>query len=134
MSILIDFKKAKVWKEVLMFLTKPRVLFSLFSCASLLRSPASCAFSMSSRRVVHPEKFLFYDHEHRGKEVTTQDNLSLYCAGDSSSKNGVLVVPDSLGWNGGRVRNIADYFADNKCLAVIPSITGTSMGTEGSKV
>ncbi len=79
------------------------------------------------------EKFLFRDYEPRGQIVTNQDNIELYRSGRRGCKNGVIMIPDTMGWNGGRIRNLADFFGDNDCVAVIPNISGTSIGGYGGK-
>jgi hypothetical protein len=84
-------------------------------------------------RGVNAEKFLFRDYEPRGNIVTNQDNIELYRAGRKGCKNGVIVIPDTMGWNGGRIRNLADFFGDNDCIAVIPNVSGTSIGGYGGE-
>lgn len=60
--------------------------------------------------------------------------LELYCAGDASStKKGVLLLPDIWGWNSGRIRNVADMFASVGYFAVIPKLMVPCLegGTDG---
>ncbi len=122
-----------------MFILRPRLLLSLITCASVVRPPSvSCAYTMSTAssshtRGVNAEKFLFRDYEPRGQIVTNQDNIELYRSGRRGCKNGVIMIPDTMGWNGGRIRNLADFFGDNNCVAVIPNVSVTSIGGYGGK-
>lgn len=42
--------------------------------------------------------------------------------GEKSSDKGLLVLPDIYGWNGGRIRNIADAFSSKGYFCVIPKL------------
>eukprot|EP00597_Dinobryon_sp_UTEXLB2267_P016197 CAMPEP_0201096530 /NCGR_PEP_ID=MMETSP0812-20130820/5509_1 /ASSEMBLY_ACC=CAM_ASM_000668 /TAXON_ID=98059 /ORGANISM="Dinobryon sp., Strain UTEXLB2267" /LENGTH=256 /DNA_ID=CAMNT_0047350843 /DNA_START=70 /DNA_END=840 /DNA_ORIENTATION=+ len=50
-----------------------------------------------------------------------------YVSGDPTLKKAVLIIPDIYGWNGGRTRNIADYYADNGYYAIVPKILQPAM-------
>ena len=84
------------------------------------------------------EPHLSIDYQPRGK-VASFDNVEFYCVGDSSSKRGILIIPDIFGWNGSRTRNVADLFADidgvrgESYYVVVPKILIPALegGTDG---
>ena len=66
--------------------------------------------------------------------VVTIDGYSYYKTNEKSdNKLGVLIIPDIFGWNGGRTRFIADIFAKNGYMAVIPKFLDPPLdgGTDG---
>lgn len=68
-----------------------------------------------------------------GQTLTLETGLELYATGTSESKKGLLLVPDVFGWNGGRTRNIADYFAEEGYYVVVPKLLTPAIdgGTDG---
>ena len=60
--------------------------------------------------------------------VHSFDGVDFYSVGSTTSKQGILIIPDVFGWNGSRTRNIADHFADldgvrgSSYYVVIPKI------------
>eukprot|EP00981_Chlorochromonas_danica_P006175 scaffold1302_cov165-Ochromonas_danica.AAC.9 len=95
----------------------------------------SAAFSMSSSnygtqidRVVAP------DYNTVGSILKLKDDTEFYATGTARGKRGVILISDTIGWNSGRIRNIADFFGDNDCLAVIPKLMGTSKAAEGPSI
>ncbi len=74
------------------------------------------------------EKFLAPDYTAIGKIQTLPDDNEFYHVGEPGSKKAVIVLPDIFGWNGGRTRNIADYFAENGYYAVVAKIMVPGVG------
>eukprot|EP01035_Chromulina_nebulosa_P022335 gene22335-28923_t len=49
-------------------------------------------------------------------------------------KYGIVLFPDIYGWNGGRIRAIADYLAESGFLTVVPKVLFNTIdggGTDG---
>ncbi len=80
------------------------------------------------------DTFLDPNYGHRGSILQLHDHTEFYSVGSAQSKQGIIVVPDTLGWNSGRIRNIADFFAQNGSLAVIPKISGSSDNAPSGKM
>ncbi len=72
------------------------------------------------------------DHKYNpvGSILKLEDGTEFYATGSVRSKHGVILVPDTLGWNAGRIRSIADFFGENSCLAAIPKLMGTPKTAE----
>jgi hypothetical protein len=68
-------------------------------------------------------------YQPKGSALRLKDNTEFYASGNAKSKNGIIIIPDMYGWNGGRVRNICDFFGDNGTFCVIPNFS--SRGVEG---
>jgi dienelactone hydrolase len=88
---------------------------------------ASSASSQPQQANVH--KFLDQNYHPTGSILRLQDHTEFYATGNPRSKQGVVMIPDTLGWNSGRIRNIADYFGENGFFVVIPKLSGST--TEG---
>lgn len=60
-------------------------------------------------------------------------NVNVYEVGDASSSKGLFVCPDIWGWHGGRTRNVADFFAAQGYLCVVPQLLVPALegGTDG---
>jgi hypothetical protein len=114
-----------------MFLIRPRILVSLVTVSSFFKP--SLAFSMASTSSYGPQvdRFISNDYNTVGSVLRLKDETEFYCTGTSRGKHGVVIIPDTLGWNAGRIRNIADFFGENDCLAVIPKLMGSSKTAEG---
>ena len=66
-----------------------------------------------------------------GRDVGLDDGTRMYVCGKSQCKHGVIVVPDLMEWDTGRIRNICDFFGDHEHLAVIPDFS--SRGIDGNR-
>eukprot|EP01033_Poteriospumella_lacustris_P016246 gene16246-11625_t len=79
------------------------------------------------------EKYLAPDYSFVGSTVALDTGLELYVTGTGASKKGLLIVPDIYGWNGGRTRNIADYYAEEGYYVVVPKLLTPAIdgGTDG---
>lgn len=63
--------------------------------------------------------YLAPDHTDEGA-VKSIDGVSYYHVG--SGKNGLLLIPDVWGWNGGRTRALADEFSKRGMAVYVPKI------------
>lgn len=72
------------------------------------------------------DTFLDPNYGHRGSILQLHDHTEFYSVGNSANKQGIIFVPDTLGWNSGRIRNLADFFAEQGSMVVIPKLSGTS--------
>lgn len=85
---------------------------------------------MSTASEMNVDQYLNINtYTQHGHELKLNDGTQVYATGKSKCKNGVIVIPDMLGWNTGRVRNLCDFFGDHDCLSVIPNFS--SKGIEG---
>ncbi len=91
------------------------------------------AMSSTESASINVAPFLSPDYDHRGNLFRLKDNTEFYACGDAASKNGVILIPDLLGWNTGRIRNIADFFASQGCLSAIPKLSGSIEGAPSGK-
>lgn len=80
----------------------------------------------SSNGQVECERFLTYEYKPVGSNITLVDNTQFYGVGSSRYKHGVILIPDTWGWNAGRVRNIADFLSTNDMYCAVPQLTGIS--------
>lgn len=55
-----------------------------------------------------------------------KDSTQFYGVGSPRTKQGIILIPDTLGWNAGRIRNIADFLATNDIYCAIPQLMGAS--------
>eukprot|EP01036_Dinobryon_divergens_P039400 gene39400-51934_t len=55
------------------------------------------------------------------------NNYDYYSVGNPSVKKAILIIPDIYGWNGGRTRNVADYFATLGYYVVVPKLLQPAM-------
>jgi len=85
----------------------------------------------TSGGVVNCEKFLTYDYKPSGNILKLKDDTQFYGVGHTGGKRGVILVPDTWGWNAGRIRNIADFLAHNNMYCAVPQLMGSS--TEGGE-
>jgi hypothetical protein len=127
-----------------MLIVRPRVLISLVTAASIIKAP-SFAYSMTStvgtssqpqfgqtnkfdpqqtqQRNLNVDHYLDPYYQPKGSTLKLKDHTEFYASGSPGCKKGVIIIPDTLGWNTGRVRNICDFFGDNDCYAVIPELS-----------
>ena len=79
------------------------------------------------------EKYLAPNYATTGSTLTLPNGHELYHSGSVDSKHAVLIIPDVYGWNGGRTRNIADWFAEAGYYAVVPKLMVPALqgGTDG---
>lgn len=74
-------------------------------------------------------KYLAPDYSYIGKIVTLEDGVEFYESSSSASfQKAVIVIPDIFGWNSGRTRNIADFFAEHGYYAIIPRLLTPPIG------
>jgi dienelactone hydrolase len=78
---------------------------------------------------VNVDHFLSYDYKTSGSILKLKDNTEFYGVGSTRSKHGVIVLPDTGGYNAGNIRNIADFIAANDIYVAIPTIMGTPKET-----
>lgn len=111
--------------------------FSFIAVASLFNSPKA-SFSMSQQHnetqqqqgdKVNVDHFLSYDYKTSGSILKMKDNTEFYGVGSPRSKHGVIVLPDTGGYNAGNIRNIADFIAANDAYVAIPTIMGSPKET-----
>lgn len=78
----------------------------------------------------HP--YLAATHDATGTVVTEGDMQFYINKGTKSPTSAIILLPDIWGWNGGRIRAIADYFASTY-MVVIPKILNPTFegGTDG---
>lgn len=79
------------------------------------------------------EKYLAATYATTGSVHTLPNGHEFYHSGSTSAKHAVLIIPDVYGWNGGRTRNIADWFAEAGYYAVVPKLMVPPLqgGTDG---
>lgn len=128
-----------------MFILRPRVLIGLVTAATIFKTPSFAYSKMSTTlgtssqpQIGQPTKFdqqqsqprvLNVDHyldpyyQPKGSTLKLKDHTEFYASGSPGCKRGVIIIPDTLGWNTGRVRNICDFFGDHDCYAVIPELS-----------
>lgn len=95
-------------------------------------STLSMSHSINEQQIASPpEKFLAHDYVPTGRQLKLKDDTELYASGSAQAKKGVILLPDTMGWNAGRIRSIADFLGENECLAVVPALLGTSKEAEG---
>ncbi len=78
------------------------------------------------------EKYLAPDYSFVGTCHKLDCGTEFYATGDKNSKHGIFLIPDIFGWNGGRTRNIADYFAEQGYYVTVPKLLspGIKGGTD----
>jgi len=66
-------------------------------------------------------------------DVLEQESFSAYVVGPTDSTKAVVLIPDIYGWNGGRTRAVADYFASQGYRVVVPKLLDPPFegGTDG---
>ena len=65
--------------------------------------------------------YLAPDYKEVGSVIEI-DGTELYISGQTSTGKGILIIPDVYGFHGGRVRNIADQFAEAGYFAIVPKL------------
>jgi hypothetical protein len=111
-----------------MFLFRSRRLFAGIAASTYL----SMTSSVENRgHQVNVDKFLEHSYHSSGSILRLQDHTECYAVGNPRCKNGVVMIPDTMGWNSGRIRNIADFFAENGFFVVIPKLSGSTTEGEG---
>ncbi|RYH12619.1 hypothetical protein EON65_37770 [archaeon] len=65
-------------------------------------------------------KFLAPDYNVAGN-LQNVEGVDFYATG-SSTVQAILLLPDIFGWNGGRTRTIADFFADEGFYVTVPRL------------
>ena len=77
--------------------------------------------------------YLASDYNHSGAVVEFTGAAGAAYVSGADSERGLIVVPDIYGWNGGRTRNIADWFAKAGYLVAVPKILDPPLngGTDG---
>ena len=77
--------------------------------------------------------FLQSDYAHAGS-CSSAGGTDIYAVGaPSASGKALIIIPDIYGWNGGRVRSVADYFASQGYYVVVPKLLVPCLreGTDG---
>jgi hypothetical protein len=79
------------------------------------------------------EKFLAADYTPVGFTGSLPDGTEFYACGTPEGRNGILVIPDVYGINGGRTRSIIDQFAEAGYFAIAPKLLVPALegGTDG---
>lgn len=79
------------------------------------------------------EKYLAASYATNGEQRSLPSGLEFYSSGSTSLGKAIILIPDVYGWNGGRIRNIADMLAEAGYYAVIPKLLVPAMegGTDG---
>jgi len=79
------------------------------------------------------EKYLAPDYNTTGSTETLANGYEYYHTGSTSSSKAVILIPDVFGWNGGRTRNVADYFAEAGYYVIVPKLLVPALegGTDG---
>lgn len=67
------------------------------------------------------EKYLAPDYSSVGSVHRLDDGVEFYATG-TPNKNGIVLIPDIFGWNGGRTRNVADYLAEQGFYVTVPKL------------
>lgn len=111
-----------------------RIIGGLLALKVCFTFPTARAMSTTESTSINVAPFLSPDYDHRGNLLRLKDNTEFYACGDASRKQGVILIPDMLGWNTGRIRNIADFFASQGCLAAIPKLSGSTEGAPSGKL
>ena len=79
--------------------------------------------------------YLQADATAKGSKVVVENGFELYVSGSSSSvqQKGILFIPDVWGWNSGRIRVVADHFAEQGYTSIIPKLMVPPLdgGTDG---
>jgi len=58
-----------------------------------------------------------------GSILKLPNHSEFYFVGEGSLKQGLIIIPDMMGWNSGRIRHYADYFAATGIYTVIPKLS-----------
>ncbi len=67
--------------------------------------------------------YLASSNDHKGTKIIISDGVEVYLTGNlGPSGRAILICPDIWGWDSGRIRNIADHFAEAGYLVVVPKI------------
>lgn len=117
-----------------MLVLRQRLLAGLVAFTGIANSRKfGPSFSMSTQHApsgeqgpVHCERYLTYDYKPVGNEMKLKDSTQFYGVGSPRTKQGIILIPDTWGWNAGRIRNIADFLATNDIYCAIPQLMGSS--------
>jgi len=79
------------------------------------------------------EKYLAASYATTGNTQALANGYEFYSSGSVEATKAILLVPDVFGWNGGRIRNIADWFAEAGYYVVVPKLMVPPLddGTDG---
>lgn len=87
------------------------MFLSLVTVTSFLKP--STAFSMpSSNYGTQIDRIVAPDYNTVGNILILKDDTEFYATGTARGKRGVILISDILGWNSGRIRNIADFSSE----------------------
>lgn len=117
-----------------MYIFKRSALLSGLFLTSRLRALSICSSPKMSCCPPNSHVYLDANYSAVGAIKSLPDGTEIYTSGQpGAGKNGVLIVPDIYGWNGGRVRAIADQFAEAGYYSVVPKILQPAFegGTDG---
>lgn len=115
-----------------MIAVRQRLLAGLVAITSLAHSKhigPSLSMSQTSSNSggqLNCEKFLTYDYKPIGNTLKLKDDTQFYGVGNTRGKHGVILVPDTWGWNAGRIRNIADFLSNYDMYCAVPQLMGSS--------
>jgi dienelactone hydrolase len=68
------------------------------------------------------DRYLDPHYETIGHIRKLADGVQFYCSGSTESHRAIILIPDTFGWNTGRTRNIADYFAMLGYYVIVPGL------------
>jgi len=79
------------------------------------------------------EKYLAAEYDTTGSTHTLENGHEFYRTGLPTATKAILLIPDVFGWNGGRTRNVADFFAEAGYYVVVPKLLVPALegGTDG---
>lgn len=78
-------------------------------------------------------KFLNFDYKPQGSFVKLQNEVEFYGTGSTKSKNGVIIIPDAFGFQGGNVKNIGDFIGSIDTCVAIPTVLGSPTDAHDTK-
>ncbi len=79
------------------------------------------------------EKYLAASYSTIGQTHALPNGHEFYITGSTTATKAVIVIPDVFGWNAGRTRNVADWFAEAGYLTIVPKLMVPALegGTDG---
>lgn len=103
-----------------------------FALRMTTAAPSTNPFQQQPSHHLNTEAYLnIVQYQPKGTNLKLKDHTEFYASGSTKSKHGVIIIPDTWGWNTGRVRNICDFFGDHDTFAVVPNFS--SKGIEGER-
>lgn len=102
-----------------------------FALRMTTAAPSTNPFQQPSRNLNTEPYLNIVQYQPKGTNLKLKDHTEFYASGSTKSKHGVIIIPDTWGWNTGRVRNICDFFGDHDTFAVVPNFS--SKGIEGER-